>query len=598
MEHDIATWLNSLGLERYSEAFRANDIDARALRHLTEADLRELGVSLGHRKVLLAAIAELKELPQSDARAASPEVGLHSDLPSRPDQAERRLLSVLFCDLVGSTALARRLDPEDMRALLRSYQDRVAGAITRYGGHVAQYLVDGVMAFFGWPTAFEDQAERAVRAGLEALEAVQTLGIVGGLHVQARVGIATGRVVVGDLSSAGRQEGAIAGETPSLATRIQDCATANQVVMSEGTRILVGETFEIEDLGTRSLKGFDGEVRLFRVFGARDLESRFDAARGAVLSRFVGRVHELALLLERWELAKAGEGQVVLISGEAGIGKSRLIRAFADRLGTEHHVLWRLQCSPYHPNSALFPVIQSLYRAIELGSVDTAEDRLDKLERMLRETGEDAAALAPIYAELLSFDAAGRYARLTLAPQELKSLMLRTLIDRCLLTAAKAPLLLLVEDAHWIDPTTQELMDQTIASIGGAQVLMLLTHRPEWQMDWAGTYGHVMSLSLGRLAKPQIAELVEGIVGRQPEETLIAEVTTRTDGIPLFVEELTRSLLERGAHARIGAFEIPATLHGSLMARLDRLPVLAKETIQAASVIGREFTRDLLAGVC
>src|SRR5215471_18404717 len=600
MADDIAEWLSGLGVGKYVETFRANDIDICAARYLTEGDLRELGVSLGHRKILLAAIALLGVAapPSNSATVASPRVTTAAERSGQAEQAERRLLSVLFCDLVGSTALARRLDPEDMRALLRSYQDRVAGAITRYGGHVAQYLGDGVMAFFGWPTAFEDQAERAVRAGLEALEAVQTLGILGGLHVQARVGIATGRVVVGDLSSAGRQEGAIAGETPSLAARIQDCAAANQLVMSEGTRILVGETFEIEDLGTRSLKGFDGEVRLFRVVGARDLESRFDAARGAVLSRFVGRVHELALLLERWELAKAGEGQVVLISGEAGIGKSRLIRAFADRLGTEHHVLWRLQCSPYHPNSALFPVIQSLYRAIELGSVDTAEDRLDKLERMLRETGEDVVALAPIYAELLSFDSAGRYARLTLAPQELKSLMLRTLIDRCLLTAAKAPLLLLVEDAHWIDPTTHELIDQTIAGIGGARMLMLLTHRPEWQTDWAGTYGHVMPLSLGRLAKPQIAELVEGIVGRQPEETLIAEITTRTDGVPLFVEELTRSLLERGAHARAGAFEIPATLQGSLMARLDRLPVIAKETIQAASVIGREFTRDLLAGVC
>ena len=354
--------------------------------------------------------------------------------------------------------------------------------------------------------------------------------------------------------------------------------------------------FEIEDLGARSLKGFDSEVRLFRVFGARDLESRFDAARGAVLSRFVGRVHELALLLERWELAKAGEGQVVLISGEAGIGKSRLMRAFADRLGTEHHVLWRLQCSPYHPNSALFPVIRSLYRAIELRPVDTAEDRLDKLERMLRETGEDVDALAPIYAELLSFDTAGRYARPEMAPQELKNLMLSTLIDRCLLTSAKAPLLLIVEDAHWIDPTTRELIEQSIPRIANARMLMLMTHRPEWQAEWAGTYGHVMPLSLGRLAKPQIAELVESMVGGRADETLIAEVTTRTDGVPLFVEELTRSLIERGE--RTDALEIPATLHGSLMARLDRLQPLAKEAIQAASVIGRELSRDMLARAC
>src|SRR5262252_2937199 len=293
MADDIAEWLRELGVGKYVETFCANDIDIRAARYLTEGDLRELGVSLGHRKIVLAAIALLGVAapPSNSATVATPRVTTAAERSGQAEQAERRLVSVLFCDLVGSTALARRLDPEDMRVLLRSYQDRVAGAVTRYGGHIAQYLGDGVMAFFGWPRAYEDQAERAVRAGLEALEAVQTLGIVGGLHVQARVGIATGRVVVGDLSSAGRQEGAIAGETPSLAARIQDCATANQLVMSEETRILVGETFEIEDLGTRALKGFEGEVRIFRVFGARDLESRFDAARGVVLSPFVGRVH-------------------------------------------------------------------------------------------------------------------------------------------------------------------------------------------------------------------------------------------------------------------------------------------------------------------
>lgn len=304
MVDDIAEWLNGLGMGKYAEAFRANDIDIRAARYLTEGDLRELGVSLGHRKILLAAIAELGDVaPRLNNAGARSRRVTSAQSTDQEEQAERRLLSVLFCDLVGSTGLARRLDPEDMRQLLRSYQDRVAGAITRYGGHVAQYLGDGVMAFFGWPTAFEDQAERAVRAGLEALEAVQTLGAVGGMPVQARIGIATGRVVVGDLSSAGRQEGAIAGETPTLAARIQDCVTANQLVISKITRVLVGETFEIVDLGTRILKGFDSEVRLFRVLGDRYVDSRFDAARGALLSPFVSRVNELALLLERWELA-------------------------------------------------------------------------------------------------------------------------------------------------------------------------------------------------------------------------------------------------------------------------------------------------------
>src|SRR5262245_30132477 len=593
MEHDIATWLNSLGLERYSEAFRANDIDLRALRHLTEADLRELGVSLGHRKVLLAALAELKGMPVS-----APVPVLQSDPLVGTDPAERRLVSVLFCDLVGSTALARHLDPEDMRALLRSYQDRVAGAVTRYGGHVGQYLGDGVMAFFGWPTAYEDQAERAVRAGLEALAAVQALEAPGGERRQARAAIASGRVVVGDLGDAGRQEGAIAGETPNLAARLQECAQANQLVISEATRNLVSEAFEMEDLGTRSVKGFEGGLRLYRVAGARNVESRFDAARGTTLSRFVGRAHELALLLERWELAKAGEGQAVLISGEAGIGKSRLVRALADRLRSEPHQLWRLQCSPYHPNSALFPVIQSLNRSIDLRPQDTVEERLDKFERMLRESGEDVATAAPTYAELLALDAAGRYAKPDLTPQELKNRTLSALVERCLRMAAKLPVLLIVEDAHWIDPTTRELTEQAIARIGNAPVLLIVTHRPEWQTEWQGSYGHVMPLALGRLARPQIAELVESVIGKQANERLVAEIAARTDGIPLFVEELTRSLLEREGGAHTDAIEVPATLQGSLMARLDQLPAMAKEVIQAASVIGREFTRPVLCRVC
>lgn len=606
MAQEIAAWLGKLGLDKYSRAFTDNDIDVRALRHLTDADLRELGVSLGHRKVLLAAIGELAqgeatlrtETGTPPPQSVTPPPAAAQLATGPGEQAERRHLSVFFCDLVDSTVYAQRLDPEDMRALLRAYQDRIAGAVTRYGGHVAQYLGDGVMAFFGWPTAYEDQAERAVRAGLEALEAVQSLAAPGGLSIQARVGIASGRVVVGDLSSAGRHEGAVAGETPNLAARLQGCVAGNQIAISQEVRNLIGESFEIEDLGTRSLKGFDSATQVYRVVGARDVESRFDAAHGATLSHFVGRVHELASLLEKWGHAKAGEGQVVLISGEAGIGKSRLIRAFTDRLHGEPHTVWRLQGSPYHANSALFPVIQGLQRAVGLWADDTAAQRLDKLESMLKETAEHIAADAPVYADLLSLDTGDRYPRLELPPQELKTRTLRALIERCLLTAKASPLLLIVEDAHWIDPTTKELLEQTLPRLADAPMMMVVTHRPEWQADWSSNYGHVMPLALGRLARPLIAELVASLVGRDANDNLVAEIASRTDGIPLFVEELSRSLLERAAGKRAGATEIPATLQGSLMARLDALPATAKDIVQAASVIGREFPRDLLARVC
>ena len=597
---NLETWLGKLSLDKYAEVFRSNDIDRRALRHLGDADLRELGVSLGHRKIMLAAIAALETGtvdPINASDAPLPDEGYPSPHARKEQSAERRLVSVLFCDLVGSTVLAQRLDPEHMRDQLSGYQERVAGAIKRYGGHVAHYLGDGVMAIFGWPMAHEDQAERAVLAGLEALAAVQALEAPGGARLQARVGVASGGVVVGHLSGVGRQDGNIAGQTPNLAARLQACADANQLVISEETRKLIGEAFDIEDLGSRSVKGFESETRLYRVIRTRQLDSRFDATHVKALSPFVGRVHELALLLERWDLSKAGEGQAVLISGEAGIGKSRLVRALADRLKNEPHVVWRLQCSPYHTSSALFPLTENLRRALGYRAEDTVQERWEKLERMLAETGEDARVVAPIYAEMLSLDSAGRYAKLELTPPELKRLIVGTLIDRCLRTAAKSPLLLIVEDAHWIDPTTRELIEQTILRIANARVLVIITHRPEWKTEWASAYGHVLPISLGRLAKPQIAELIVGVAAGRASDQLVANIAARTDGVPLFIEEVTRSLFESGAETRAEAFEIPWTLHGSLMARLDRLPATAKELIQAASVIGREFTAEVLARV-
>jgi class 3 adenylate cyclase/tetratricopeptide (TPR) repeat protein len=601
MADEIAAWLEGLGLEKYAEAFHAQDIDLRSLPYLTEADLQALGVSLGHRRIMLAAIANLAAPPPIAPAAPPP--------PSQQatEQAERRLVSVLFCDMVGSTELSRRLDPEDLRQLLRDYQDRVAGAIARYGGHLAQYMGDGVMAFFGWPTAYEDQAERAVRAGLEAIEAIKAIeaGSVeaGSVDpIRSRIAIATGEVVVGDLSSSGRQEGGIAGKTPNFAARLQQCAGADQLVIDDATRLLVGGAFEVSDHGSHTLKGFDGATQVFRVDGIRDVESRFDATRGQSLSRFVGRTNELALVLEKWAHAKGGEGQVVLIAGEAGIGKSRLVRAVADAAGEEPHVYRQIQCSPYHTSSALFPVIQALTRRLGLNQDDSAGQRLDKLMALLQDTtpevGAGVRAAVPVFAELLSLELTDEFERPAISPQEMKALTLSSLVDRVATTAETSPLLLVVEDAHWIDPTTFELIEQTVARIAAARVLMLITHRPEWHADWAGQYGHVTALTLGRLARPQIAELVRDVMGLTAADELIGEIALRTDGVPMFVEEVARSLVEAGAQQSADTARVPTTLQGALMARLDGLLAPTREIVQAASVMGREFHPDVVGIVC
>lgn len=599
MSQDINTWLRALGLGQYCDVFAAGDVDLRVLPHLTETDLRELGVSLGHRKIILAAVPESFRVAISAAGLNH----LHSNdqpLPRPPLERapERRLLSVLFCDLVGSTELSRRLDPEDLREVLRSYQDRVAGAVTRYGGYVARFMGDGVMAYFGWPCAYEDHAERAVRAGFEALGAVQLLK-PNDVELQARVGVATGLVVVGDLVGGSvREEGAVAGETPNLAARLQASARPGQLVIAEATRRLIGDAFVVEDLGKKPLKGFGTGTRLHLVKSEREVESRFHAAHAGELSPFVGRVHEVALLVERWELARAGEGQAILLSGDAGIGKSRLVQALTEKLGATPHVVLRFQCSPYHTHSTLFPIVQNLGRAADFRPGDSNQQRLDKLEHMLADVGANIRTVAPVYAELLSLDCHDRYGKIDLTPQQRKSLTLQTLVDRFVQRAAHCPVLIIVEDAHWIDPTTAELLDALMAPINRAPIMLLVTHRPSWTSEWPSLYGHVLQVSLGPLAKPQIADMVRHIAGATASAWMIDEIVGRTDGIPLFIEELARSLVER--EAGVGECEVglPATLQGSLMARLDRCQPTAKETAQIASVIGREFSRDLLARVC
>jgi class 3 adenylate cyclase/tetratricopeptide (TPR) repeat protein len=595
----IEDWLSQLGLGKYIEAFVQNDVDFRALPHITEADLQALGVSLGHRKIILAAINEfvqhsLDGLPVASLPLSGSEHQI-TEVPQEPT-ADRRLLSVLFCDLVGSTALSAQLDPEDMHDLTRRYQDSVAGAITRFGGYVAKYLGDGVLAYFGWPMAYEDHAERSIRAGLEALAAVEAVQSPGGERLKARIGIASGHVVVGDIAgSSANERASIAGDTPNLAARLQGAAAPGQIVVADSTRRLAGQSFEIESLGSQELKGFNSRIALFAVRGEREVESRFDAAHPSALSKFVGRTSEIGMLLERWELAKGGQGQAVFVSGEAGIGKSRLADALEESLHENRHELIRLQCSPYHVTSAFYPIIQRLSRFAGFSPADDQATRAKKFNSIFERYGENPSDVGSIYAELLSLDVGDEFKPLDLSAQQRKELIVRTLANRLLLAAKVAPVLFVVEDAHWIDPSTSEVLKEVVSRMHGAAALVVVTHRPEWTAGWAIGLAQVTTLAIGRLTKQQIRELIESMVVDVPVQ-LADRIAARTDGVPLFVEELTRSILESGKAASLNV-EIPDSLQGSLMARLDRLTAAAKEVAQIASVIGREFDRGLLSKV-
>jgi class 3 adenylate cyclase/predicted ATPase len=599
---DVRQWLAEQGLEQYAEAFVANAIDGDVLRTLTGEDLKELGVSaLGHRKRLLEAIAALG---REAAPAYSPPSG--QTRTASAGVAERRQLTVLFCDLVGSTELSARLDPEDLRDVIRTYQNRCAEVVTRWGGHVAKYMGDGVLAYFGWPQAHEDEAERAVRAGLELVHRVAALA-GGGQALGARIGIATGMVVVGDLIGEGAaQEEAVVGETPNLAARLQALAEPGSIVISRRTRGLVGGLFELADLGPQRLKGFAEPIPAWRVVSSSAAESRFEAMHTAGLTPLVGREHELGILLERWARAKDGDGQVVLIEGEAGIGKSRLLRALREELGGEPHVTLRHFCSPYHTNSALYPIITQLERAAGLASDDEAGDKLAKLEAMLGQATTRLDEAVPLAAALLGLPTGDRFQPLSLGPHRQKQRTFEVLIEQLAGLARTQPVLELYEDLHWADPSTLELLDVLVERMRSLPVLVVITYRPEFSLSWSGQ-AHVTALTVNRLGRRQGALLVDRLSGGKAlPAKILDQILAKTDGVPLFVEELTKTVLESGLLTLAGDhFElagpltplaIPATLHDSLMARLDRLAPV-KEVAQTAATIGREFSHELLAAV-
>jgi class 3 adenylate cyclase/tetratricopeptide (TPR) repeat protein len=594
---NVADWLRTLGLGQYEAAFRENSVGMDVLPNLTAGDLKDLGVNaVGDRRRLLHAIAALRP-------------GGEHDGPQNAEEwlAERRQLTVMFCDIAGSTALSTRLDPEDLSVMVRLYQSIVRSTLSRFGGFIARYVGDGVLIYFGWPEAHETNAESAVRAALAVIAAVNE-NPIHGESLSIRIGIATGLVVVGAPIGEGdaRQQTAI-GETPNLAARLQGLAGANGIVIDAATRQQVGGFFKFRDLGTITLKGLPNPVPAWEVLEESAVESRFEALRADRMTPLVGRQEELELLRRRWVRAASGEGQVVLLSGEPGIGKSRLVQTLLERIAGELHTRVRCFCSPHHQDSALYPSIAQLERAAAFRRDDTAEQRLDKLELLLAQATDTTKEAAPLIAELLSIPSTGRYPPLELTPQMRKEKTLRALLAQFEGLAARQPVLMLLEDAHWSDPTSIELLDLIVDRASSLRLLLIVTFRPEFAAPWTGR-PHVSVLSLSRLRPREQGAIIAGVTGGKSLPNEVAEqIIDRTDGVPLFVEELTKAVIESGMLTDLGdryvaagpvpsLAAIPATLHGSLLARLDRMAPV-REVAQIGAALGRRFSHELISAV-
>ena len=610
MNDRVSAWLENLGLDRYCEAFQHNAITWDVLPELNDTDLATLGVLLGHRKKILRAIARL---PQDREGDVVEPLLIPTDQGTKPflserGQAERRQLTVMFCDLVGSTALAQRLDPEDLQTAIRRFLDACSEAIGRFHGYIAKYMGDGLLVYFGYPHAHEHDAERAVHAGLAVLELVKALPREHHpgqeFEIAARIGIATGPVIVGELiGQETAKERSVFGETPNLASRLQALAAPNQLIVDSATKRLVGREFEFSDRGAGSLKGFETPVQIWQVVSAKPSASRFESYRSGRLVNFIGREHETALLLGRWREAVEGEGQVVLLCGEAGIGKSRLVRYLCERLTEDHYEAIQSQCSPHHTNTVLYPVTTYLRQAAGLTGEDGISTQRRKLATLMADSGLDDRVTVALFADLLSIQGDEQDQLLSVSPDKRKDMTLEALVQYWQRRADRSPVLLIVEDAHWLDPTTLDLMTRIIDRVRQMRVLLLITFRPDFRPVWA-EYSHVTFLTLSRLPRRQSAELIATMTGGKalPLEVRQA-ILAKTDGVPLYIEELTENLLETGLlvegtdsftlKAPLKEMAIPDSLQALLMERVDRLgPV--KEIVQTGAAIGREFTYELL----
>ncbi|MGE5169308.1 MAG: AAA family ATPase [Rudaea sp.] len=627
MARDVAGWLEALGLGKYAARFAENEIDFDVLPDLSEDDLRDLDVPLGPRKKLLKAIAALAldrakatdagsaaPLRADDGPGASMRVDVRADVapePPRRLEGERRQLTVMFCDLVDSTALSARMDPEDLREVIRAYHVACAKAVERYGGYVAKYLGDGILAYFGYPQAHEKDAERAARAGLAVVDAVKALNATAAAPdaqpLAVRVGIDTGLVVVGDLVADGTAEAAnVVGETPNIAARLQSLAAPNQVVVGPLTRELVGDAFAWDDLGAQVLKGIPEPVRVWRIVGEPDPGAR-SAAAARHGSALVGRREELGLLVRAWEASRRGQGHVVLLQGEPGIGKSRLVDALRAEAARGEHTWIATRCSPYHTSSSLYPVIEHLKRLVGWNADDDATTRLSRLESVLRGQSLPLERAVPLYAALMSLPLrdAG-YPPLRLAAEEQRAQTLDALAAWLLEEADRKPVLRVWEDVQWADSTTLALLGLCIAQAPTSAVLNVVTYRPEFVPPWP-MRSHMTLITLNRLERADVESLIVELAGGKPMPAEVFDfVADKTDGVPLYVEELTKGVLDarfveerEGRHALVRPLSdvaIPASLQDMLMARLDRLPTI-REVAQLGSILGREFAYEMLQAI-
>lgn len=590
----IEEWLEQLGMSAYAQRFLENRIDISVLGDLNDQDLRELGIVLGDRKKILRAI---RELQASDSKASSA-----TSAEAAPDVAERRQLTVMFCDLVGSTALSTQLDPEDLRKIIGAYHRTCAAVVQQNAGYVAKYMGDGVLVYFGYPRAHEHDAEHAVQAALALIAAIGKLDTAAPGRLEVRVGIATGLVVVGDIVGSGAaQERGVVGETPNLAARLQALAEPGMVVIADATRRLVGDLFLLASLGAQQLKGLAGPVLAWAVQGTNAIDGRFEALHRRGLGALVGRERECAVLEQSWSRARTNDGQIVLIAGEAGIGKSRLVAAILEHVGADAPTQLRYYCSPQHTNSALYPIARQMERRANFTREDDPRARLDKLDMALGGSSAPVSHRAAI-ADLLQLANDGRYPADDLTPAQRRRRLLETIVLDIESQARTNPVLMIFEDLHWIDPTSLELLGQLIEAIAALPVLLVATFRAEFAPPWTAR-PHIKAMTITRLGAQETEALLDEVIGEQPLPAHVRkEIIDRADGIPLFVQEMTKAVLEAGSETRLvgaipaAASSVPATLHASLMARLDRLGP-AKEVAQMAATIGREFSHALLAAI-